>query len=105
MCAALRSMISVDISEVVIRQMQQKHGSKGMTFSRGDLLNLEYSDGEFSCVLDKGTLDALYTHDDVETGKMVDTMFQVGTSRWYIIVEVSRHSAFRLTMRCLTRRR
>jgi len=70
-----RSMVSVDISEVVIRQMQQKFGPLGMTFTQMDLLKLEYPDKAFTCVLDKGTLDALYTHDDEPTAQMVEEMF------------------------------
>ncbi|XP_037094499.1 LOW QUALITY PROTEIN: eEF1A lysine and N-terminal methyltransferase-like, partial [Pollicipes pollicipes] len=69
------SMVSVDISEVVIRQMLQKYGPLGMTFTRMDLMKLEFPDKNFTCVLDKGTLDAVFTQDDEHTARMVDTMF------------------------------
>ncbi|KAF0308981.1 Methyltransferase-like protein 13 [Amphibalanus amphitrite] len=72
-----RSMVSVDISDVVVRQMQQKHAAAGMTFTKMDLMKLEFPDKEFTCVLDKGTLDAVYTHDDQETAEKVETMFKV----------------------------
>ncbi|XP_037084957.1 eEF1A lysine and N-terminal methyltransferase-like [Pollicipes pollicipes] len=71
------SMVSVDISEVVIRQMLQKYGPLGMTFTRMDLMKLEFPDKNFTCVLDKGTLDAVFTQDDEHTARMVDTMFTV----------------------------
>ncbi|KAF0290517.1 Methyltransferase-like protein 13 [Amphibalanus amphitrite] len=71
-----KSMVSVDISDVVVRQMQQKHAAAGMTFTKMDLMKLEFPDKEFTCVLDKGTLDAVYTHDDQETAEKVETMFK-----------------------------
>ena len=70
-------MVSVDISDVVVRQMQQKHAAAGMTFTKMDLMQLDFPDKEFSCILDKGTLDAVYTHDDEQTEQKVETMFKV----------------------------
>ena len=57
--------------------MQQKHAAAGMTFKKMDLMELEFPDKEFTCVLDKGTLDAIYTHDDQETAQKVETMLKV----------------------------
>ena len=89
-------MVSVDISDVVVRQMQQKHAAAGMTFTKMDLMQLQFPDKEFTCVLDKGTLDAVFTHDDEDTAQKVETMFRVSVtavpkSRRYERVMLSIH--------------
>ena len=39
------------------------------------LSQMDYKDGEFNVVLDKGTLDALYSQDDQENEEKIEKMF------------------------------
>ena len=48
-----------------------------MTFEKMDLLNMSYSEGSFSCFLDKGTLDALMSGNDEESRERALKMFRV----------------------------
>jgi len=55
-----RQISNIDVSSVVIRQMQQLHKERSsMSYQVMDALNMTYPEGKFSVVLDKGTLDAL----------------------------------------------
>lgn len=62
-----KNNISVDISEVVVRQMNQKYNSKGerkgLEFRRMDVFDLNFGDTQFNVVIDKGTLDAIASDD------------------------------------------
>lgn len=55
------SIINTDISEVVIKQMKQRHAQySNMTYRVSDCRNMpEFTDCSFGHVLDKGTMDAL----------------------------------------------
>ncbi|XP_003739601.1 eEF1A lysine and N-terminal methyltransferase [Galendromus occidentalis] len=55
------SVVSVDISDVVIKQMKKKYPK--LDFRTMDATNLEFSDSEFGIVIDKGTTDALLPSD------------------------------------------
>ena len=46
-----------------------------MKYEKMDLLHMTYDDANFDCVLDKGTLDAIFSNDDEKTVKSVDQMF------------------------------
>ena len=48
-----------------------------MEWIQADLTTLQYPSENFSCVLDKGTLDALMTDDSQEVIQIVEKYFQV----------------------------
>ncbi|THD18033.1 Methyltransferase protein 13 [Fasciola hepatica] len=67
---------NIDISETIIRQMRQKHCSRkiraGLTYECMDVFTIEdnIKSGRmhpFSCVLDKGTLDAIHSGDNSDS--------------------------------------
>lgn len=65
-----KQIVNIDISHVVIKQMSQINAIKrpGMEFIQMDALSMSaFSDGKFSVVLDKGTLDALMSDNTEET--------------------------------------
>ena len=51
----------MDISQVVIKQMQDKNKSlrPEMKFLRMDLMKMDFEENTFNVVIDKGTLDAI----------------------------------------------
>uniref|UniRef100_A0A8D0BXV5 eEF1A lysine and N-terminal methyltransferase n=1 Tax=Salvator merianae TaxID=96440 RepID=A0A8D0BXV5_SALMN len=63
-----QDIINVDISEVVVKQMEKRsaHLRPKMTYAVMDVLQMDFPDEHFQVVLDKGTLDALLT-DEKET--------------------------------------
>ena len=73
-------LVSIDLSSVVIKQMKQQHERvrPGLVFQEMDVTQMEFEDGKFSCVLDKGTLDAMFTSDSEEVKDKVNEMFSVG---------------------------
>lgn len=75
--AGFEGIDNIDISSVVIRQKQSSNATKrkAMTFTKMDILDMTFEDMAFDCVIDKGTLDAIFSStDDVTKGK-VDAMF------------------------------
>ncbi len=75
--AGLENIDNIDISSIVIRQMQAKNESKrkSMMFTKMDILNMTFEDSRFDSVVDKGTLDAIYSNTDDQTVTMVEKMF------------------------------
>jgi spermidine synthase len=71
-----RSLINIDISEIVIKQMNAKNSIKRpeMEFIKMDLLDMKFESNSFQVVLDKGTLDAIFTSDDVKIAENVQKM-------------------------------
>lgn len=71
------NMTSVDNSEVVIANMNNKHKTKypGLVYEVEDILNTKYADERFSAVIDKGTLDALMPDGEVESLTRAMKMF------------------------------
>lgn len=71
------SIYNIDISEVVVKQMRAKNKQKRpeMNFSVMDVLNMTYEPSQFDCVLDKGTLDAIFVDQTAVTLDKVDRMF------------------------------
>ncbi|KAK8786005.1 eEF1A lysine and N-terminal methyltransferase-like [Amblyomma americanum] len=61
--------VSIDISDVVIRQMKHKYAKTRphIQFQQMDAAEMQYKDEEFSVVLDKGTVDALTPNSDETT--------------------------------------
>lgn len=64
-----RNIISIDISDVVIRQMNEKYVNSRpqMQFLQMDATQMQFKDEEFSVILDKGTVDALTPDSDSAT--------------------------------------
>ena len=75
--AGFQTIENIDISDVVIRQMSAKNKQKrlAMIFTKMDLLHMTYVNTQFDCVLDKGTLDAIFSNTDDKTVQSVDQMF------------------------------
>lgn len=74
-----RHITNIDISHIVIRQMQDVHGKDrcDMVYQQMDALNMTFGDGQFSVVLDKGTLDALMPDDSEDVRRKIDKFFNV----------------------------
>lgn len=73
-----KDITNADVSEIVIRQMQKKYSSEypDMKWLQMDLTASTFQDGQFSCVLDKGTLDALMTDSSPEVVSTIDKYFK-----------------------------
>ncbi|XP_055591887.1 eEF1A lysine and N-terminal methyltransferase homolog [Uranotaenia lowii] len=72
-----RQITNIDISQVVIKQMQEanKHERPEMLWYHMDATAMNFSDEKYSVVLDKGTLDALFTDTDEGTLQTVAKYF------------------------------
>lgn len=70
------SLVNIDISEVVIKQMSARNNAKRpeMQFMKMDLLDMKFDSESFQVVLDKGTLDAIFTSDDKKIAENVEKM-------------------------------
>ena len=75
--AGFQLIENIDISDVVVRQMSARNKLKrpAMTYTKMDILHMTYEDARFDCVLDKGTLDAIFSNTDDETIQNVEQMF------------------------------
>ncbi len=74
-----RSLVSIDLSDVVVSQMNRMHARDRpeLKFLKMDATKMEFSEGAFSCVLDKGTLDAMMTDGSEAIQATVQKMFDV----------------------------
>ncbi|XP_054835158.1 eEF1A lysine and N-terminal methyltransferase [Eublepharis macularius] len=72
-----QSIINVDISERVIKQMGERsaHLRPKMSYLVMDVLQMDFPDGHFQVVLDKGTLDALLTDGEGAALARAEQMF------------------------------
>ncbi|XP_029888639.2 eEF1A lysine and N-terminal methyltransferase isoform X1 [Aquila chrysaetos chrysaetos] len=70
-------IVNIDVSDAVIRQMQERSRSKRpkMSYLLMDMLQMDFPDAHFQVVLDKGTLDAILTDEEEATLAKVDKMF------------------------------
>ncbi|XP_034265708.1 eEF1A lysine and N-terminal methyltransferase isoform X3 [Pantherophis guttatus] len=70
-------IISVDINERVVKQMQERSMQlrPKMTYMVMDVLQMDFPDEHFQVVFDKGTLDALLTDGEETTLKRAERMF------------------------------
>lgn len=75
----IRSITSVDISEIVIAQMNAQYTKShpGMTFLTMDLLDMSFEQESFTCFLDKGTLDALMSDGSKDSVERAEKLFKV----------------------------
>ncbi|XP_076093580.1 eEF1A lysine and N-terminal methyltransferase-like [Mytilus galloprovincialis] len=71
-------IVNIDISDIVIRQMIDKNQSKrpDMKFLKKDVKQMDFEDGEFGVVFDKGTLDALMVDETESVVADIDAMFK-----------------------------
>lgn len=54
------NITNVDISQVVVDQMQERHrGKNSMAWQQMNMCALEFGDASFNVVLDKGTMDSI----------------------------------------------
>lgn len=72
-----RNITNIDISKVVIRQMNDQNAKQrpDMKFLQMDVMNMSFTNEQFSVVLDKGTLDALMPNNEQETVQQINKMF------------------------------
>ncbi|CAL4069158.1 unnamed protein product, partial [Meganyctiphanes norvegica] len=70
----IQNIINTDISEIVIKQMKEKNRDScpDMKWLKMDLASFSFKDEEFSCVLDKGTLDTLMTDDSLVVFELIN---------------------------------
>uniref|UniRef100_A0A8C6VDE4 eEF1A lysine and N-terminal methyltransferase n=1 Tax=Naja naja TaxID=35670 RepID=A0A8C6VDE4_NAJNA len=70
-------IISVDINERVVKQMQERSMQlrPKMTYMVMNVLQMDFPDDHFQVVFDKGTLDALLTDGEETTLKRAERMF------------------------------
>lgn len=67
-----------DSSPSAVRIMKQRHaGLENYTASEADVLNLNFSEGAFDAVVDKGTLDALLCSSVDDAREMVTEMHRI----------------------------
>jgi len=75
--AGYKNITNIDISDEVVEQMKQQNTDKPeMEWLCMDMLNMAFENATFDVVLDKGTLDALYSEQTAECGAMVIKMFK-----------------------------
>lgn len=54
------SITNIDISKVVVDQMTEKHKDKStLTWQVMNACHLDFPDGTFDCIIDKGTMDSI----------------------------------------------
>ena len=74
--AGFHKINNIDVSSIVIQQMMLKNKKrKDMTFCKMDVLDMSFEDSVFDCVLDKGTLDTIFSGTDDVTVQKVNRMF------------------------------
>ena len=79
--ASIFFQLNIDLSDVAIKQMRTQHAISrpDLRFEVMDVTAMDgVDDGSFACVLDKGTLDAMFTTDkETEVVASVEAMFNV----------------------------
>lgn len=71
------NVTSIDISDVVIRQMQNLHKDSrpNLKYIKMDVFEMAFPIESFNVILDKGTLDAIMPNDSVETQEKIKQYF------------------------------
>ncbi|XP_063796059.1 eEF1A lysine and N-terminal methyltransferase isoform X2 [Pseudophryne corroboree] len=75
--AGCQNLTNIDVSEVVIRQMNERNANRrsNMTYQLMDATQTTFPDSHFQVVLDKGTLDAILTDTEVDTLETARKLF------------------------------
>ncbi|XP_010215275.1 PREDICTED: methyltransferase-like protein 13 [Tinamus guttatus] len=70
-------IVNIDVSEAVVRQMQERSASQRprMSYLQMDALHMDFPEALFQVVLDKGTLDAILADEEEATLAKADRMF------------------------------
>mmetsp|Transcript_7102 Transcript_7102/g.10465 ORF Transcript_7102/g.10465 Transcript_7102/m.10465 type:complete len:200 (+) Transcript_7102:57-656(+) len=56
----IQSIVNIDFSEVVIKQMKERYGHQSkLKFKSMDVEDLEFGDNSFDIIIDKGTFDTI----------------------------------------------
>jgi len=72
----LMNIVNIDLSASVIQQMTLKNKNrKQMSFIKMDMLNMEFDNGDFDVVVDKGTFDALMSDESELVLEQADNFF------------------------------
>ncbi|PIK59179.1 putative methyltransferase-like protein 13-like [Apostichopus japonicus] len=73
-----RNLVNIDISDVVIKQMKTRNEANrpDLIYEQMDVFKMLYDDGQYSVVLDKGTLDALLPDDSESSTQQIVGMFE-----------------------------
>ncbi|KAF2363342.1 S-adenosyl-L-methionine-dependent methyltransferase [Trinorchestia longiramus] len=74
-----KNITNVDVSEVVVRQMRARYQDScpDMVWCHDDLTASSFCSDAFTCVLDKGTLDAIFTDDSQDVVETVNKYLSV----------------------------
>lgn len=73
-----KDIMNIDISQTAIDKMSAKFaGILALKFVKMDMLQMSFADGSFDFILDKGTLDALYTGSSELVPAVVAQVFRV----------------------------
>lgn len=73
-----KDVMNIDISQTAIDKMSAKFaGISALKFTKMDMLQMSFADASFDFVLDKGTLDALYTGASDSVPTVVAQIFRV----------------------------
>ncbi|XP_065221939.1 eEF1A lysine and N-terminal methyltransferase homolog [Planococcus citri] len=72
-----KKITNIDISNVVIKRMQQKYAESrpGLVYLQMDALQTNFNAASFSVIFDKGTLDALYNENTAEAKDRATKLF------------------------------
>ena len=64
--AGYHQIVNIDISESVIKQMKEATPNMDMEWLVMDATQLTFEDQHFDCIIDKGTMDALVSGNNLE---------------------------------------
>ena len=65
------NIVNIDISSVVIEQMQNRNANSTMEYTVMDVRELKYPDNSFDFIVDKSTMDALLCGEDSFTNTAI----------------------------------
>jgi len=95
-----QNITNIDISDVVVKAMQEKYGDKpGMTYAQMDAKVMSFDEEKFDVVFDKATLDSILCGEGSSQSaqKMLGEVSRVLTSTGVYIAVSHGQPAYRLT--------